>query len=710
MKKLIIAEKPSVAKDIAKVLNCANRKDGYIEGSNYIVTWAIGHLVFLCKPEEYDIKYKNWTLNALPIIPKKIKLKPNPRTLKQYKIVKELLNDSDVEEIICATDAGREGELIFRYIYELTKCKKPFKRLWISSLTEEAIKEGFANLKEGKVYDPLYYSARSRSESDWLVGINASRAYSIKYNNLLPIGRVQTPTLKIIVDRDMEIENFVAKDYWEVKADFHVYNGIWIDLETNDSKIDNVNKAESIKSKIIGKEGKVTDFQKKKVVRKPPLLYDLTELQRDANKKYGYTAKKTLDIAQGLYEKRKLTSYPRTDSRYLSKDLIPKLKNLIKKLALEGYGKYTDKLEKLDQLQINSRIVNDKKVSDHHAIIPTEKRAVLDKLSAEERNIYDIIVRRFISVFYEDYEYFTITIITNVEEENFKSKEQEIINQGWRLLYNETEKSTSSSLLVDIKKGNISVVKDAHVEKKQTKAPERYNEALLLGAMENAGRFTNDEELREQLKAGGIGTPATRASIIERIIKVEYVKRQGKNLISTEKGRKLIEVVSDELSSPEMTGRWEKALDKIAKDQLDSKKFMEGIQRFVKFITDDVIKNTKKVEFKTNNSQKSKDKKTYTRNFLGRCPACKVGEVMEGPKNFYCKEYKNGCKFGLFKDDILMKKFKKKITKTMVSQLIKNNAVIVKGMTSPKTQGKFDGKIRLKKQDNGYWGWEFIIE
>jgi len=390
MKKLIIAEKPSVAKDIAKVLNCKGKKDGYIEGEDYIVTWAIGHLVILCNPEEYDIQYKKWALNNLPILPEKIKLKPNTKTYKQYQIVKGLLNSSNVNEVICATDAGREGELIFRYLYELANCRKPFKRLWISSLTEEAINEGFANLKDGKIYDPLYYSAKCRSESDWLVGINGSRAYSIKYNSLLPIGRVQTPTLKIIVDRDLDIDNFNPMDYWEVKANFQEYNGIWIDLNLKESKIDHIEKAELIKNKVLGKEGKVTDCQKKKVVKKPPLLYDLTELQRDANKRYGYTAQRTLDIAQALYEKRKAITYPRTDSRYLSKDLVPKFKALIKKVGLEGYKEYTDILEKLDKLPVTSRIVNDRKVSDHHAIIPTEKRANLDRFTDEEKNIYDI--------------------------------------------------------------------------------------------------------------------------------------------------------------------------------------------------------------------------------------------------------------------------------------------------------------------------------
>lgn len=597
MKKLVIAEKPSVAKDIAKILGCKIKQDGYIEGENYIVTWAIGHLVILCDPEEYDIKYKKWAFQNLPIMPEKIKLKPNPKTYKQYIVVKDLLLDKQVGEVICATDAGREGELIFRYIYELTGCKKPFKRLWISSLTEEAIKEGFANLKDGKNYDSLYHSARCRSESDWLVGMNGSRAYSIKYNSLLPIGRVQTPTLKMIVDRDNEIDDFTPRDYWEVKADFEVYSGTWIDLETKETKIDTKLEAERIRDKVLHKEGKVVDFQKKKVVKKPPLLYDLTELQRDANKRFGYTAQNTLNIAQGLYEKRKVITYPRTDSRYLTKDLIPKLKSLIKKVGEEGYKEYTTPLEKLEKLPTSTRIINDSKVSDHHAIIPTEKKAALDRFTIEEKNIYDLITRRFLSVFYDDYEYFSITLITEVEKENFKSSEQQLIKLGWRTLYTDSEKDCEVNVLKSIKNGYMVLVKDAELEAKQTKPPERYNEASMLGAMENAGRFVEDEELREQLKGSGIGTPATRASIIERIIAVEYVKRSGKSLISTEKGKKLIKVASEELSSPEMTGKWERALDKIAKGQLDPQRFTDGISRFTIYIVQSVMKSTVNVHF-----------------------------------------------------------------------------------------------------------------
>lgn len=712
MKKLVIAEKPSVAKDIAKILNCKIRNDGYLEGDKYIITWAIGHLVILPDPGEYDIRYKKWNLKDLPIIPQNMKLKPNPKTYKQYQVVNKLFKSPQIDEIICATDAGREGELIFRYIYELSKCKKPFKRLWISSLTSDAIKEGFSNLKDGKAYDPLYYSAKCRSESDWLVGINGSRAYSIKYNSLLSIGRVQTPTLKIIVDRDLNIDNFNPVDYWEVKAEFNDYNGTWIDLKTKESKIDTSVKAEAIKNKVLGKEGKVTEFNRKKVVKKPPLLYDLTELQRDSNKKYGYTAKKTLDIAQNLYERKKAITYPRTDSSYLSKDLIPKLKNLIKKVGSEGYKKYSAKLEKLDKLPINSRIINDNKVSDHHAIIPTEKKVNIDKFSIEERNIYDLIVRRFLAVFYENYEYFSINIITNVEDENFKSNEQQIINEGWKIIYKDSDKSINTTGLINIKKGYKSFVNNAEIEKKQTRPPDRYNEASLLSSMEHAGKFIENDELSEQLKGSGIGTPATRAAIIERIINVGYVKREGKKLISTDKGKKLISVASDELASPELTGKWEKALDKIAKGNLNPQKFMAGIYRFTKFIVEDVIENTDKVVFESYNSKKGRgsNKSSYDNKPLGICPACKVGEVMEGRKNFYCSDYKKGCNFGLFKEDILMKKFKKKMTKTTVSKLIKNNPVIIKGMVSPKNNNKFDGKIRLKKSSNGYWGWEFVSE
>ncbi len=709
MKRLVIAEKPSVAKDIAKVLNCKEKREGYIEGTDYIITWAIGHLVILCDPEEYDIRYKKWDFNTLPIIPDKIKLKPNPKTYKQYQIVKALMLSSQIDEIICATDAGREGELIFRYIYELAKCRKPFQRLWISSLTDEGIRTGFEHLKDGKAYDALYYSAKCRSESDWLVGINGSRAYSIQYGSLLPIGRVQTPTLKIIVDRDLEIDDFVPKDYWEVKADFGNYSGIWIDLEKNESKIDSIQKAEDIKNKVLLKEGLVTDFQKKKVVKKPPFLYDLTELQRDANKKFGYTAQRTLDIAQSLYEKRKAITYPRTDSRFLTKDIIPKLKSLINKIGLEGYKEFTSILEKLEKLPVNPRIINDRKVTDHHAIIPTEKKIDLNKFSEEEKNIYDLIARRFLAVFYPDYEYFSIVMITHVAGEDFKSNEQQTIHLGWKLLYSDKEVETKESTLIHIKKGSSSTLKSAEIEQKQTKPPARYNEALLLDSMENAGKFIEDEELKEQLKSSGIGTPATRASIIERIISVGYVERKGKNLISTEKGRKLIQITSQELSSPELTGKWEKALDKIAKGNMNPQRFMEGIGRFTKFIIEDVQKNTKNVVFEgysKNRGKKSSGTSSYN-SPIGICPACKVGKVLEGPKNFYCSEYKQGCKFGIFKEDILMKKFKKKMTKTMVSKLITNQVVTVKGMVSPKTNGKFDGNICLKQSSNGYWGWEF---
>ncbi|MFT9497707.1 DNA topoisomerase III [Anaerosolibacter sp.] len=708
MKSLVIAEKPSVARDIAKVLGCKTKGDGYLEGNNYIVTWAIGHLVTLCEPEDYDMTYKAWSMKTLPILPEEMKLKPIRTTYKQYTILKSLLGDKTVDTVICATDAGREGELIFRYIYQLCHCKKPIKRLWISSLTDEAIQEGFRNLKDGKEYDRLYHSARSRSESDWLVGMNATRAYTIKYKDLLTIGRVQTPTLALLVNRENEIQHFIPKDYWELKCYFDGYQGIWFDRETKETKIDLEERAESLKAKVEGKEGIVTDIETKKVVKKPPLLYDLTELQRDANKRYGYTAEQTLNIAQSLYEKRKAITYPRTDSRYLSKDIIKSLRGKIQNLKDTKYGEYTTDLLKLEKLPITKRIVDDSKVSDHHAIIPTDKKTDIGKLTPEEKNIFYLVVIRFLAVFYPDYIYNSTTVITEVEGEPFKTTGQMVVQMGWRTLEQDDEEKEPN--IPQVKKKQQVSVNEVKLDKKQTQPPKRYNESMLLSAMENAGKFVEDEELKEQLKEGGIGTPATRASIIERLIKVGYVTREGKNLVPTDKGIKLIALVPKELSSPEMTGKWERALNKIAQGKMDRERFMEGIRNFTIFLVRDAYERQTNLQFekqKRKGSPKSETTENRTVETLGPCPACQQGNVLEGNKSYYCSRYKEGCKFGLFKDDKLMAKYKKKMTKTTVKQLITKGETVMKGMISPKTQKKFDGKIKIKALDTGYWGWYF---
>jgi DNA topoisomerase-3 len=578
-KVLVIAEKPSVARDIGKVLGCNKKGDGFLIGDKYIVTWAVGHLVTLFEPEEYDLKYKKWRFDTLPIIPETMKIKPIDATKKQFEIIKRLMEDERIDSLICATDAGREGELIFRYTYEAAFCTKPFKRLWISSMTDEAIKEGFEKLKEGREYDNLFYSAKCRSEADWLVGMNASRAYTLKYNALLSIGRVQTPTLAILVKRQKEIENFVPQDYFEVNAIFYNYKGTFIDKETNETKILEKTLAEALLEKIKDKTGKVLKIENEKKKQVPPLLYDLTELQRDGNKKFGFSAQKTLNLVQDLYEKRKLVTYPRTDSRYLSKDMVNKIQSTLNKVAVEPYLEYVKYVKALQKLPITKRIIDDSKVTDHHAIIPTDVTPNLKLLSQDELKIYDLIVRRFISVFYPNYEFTLTKITTEVEGENFITKGKTILNLGWMELYkNDNKKSEDEDELPKLKKGEEVKVIDGEIVQKKTKPPSAYNEASLLSAMENAGRFVEDEDIKEQLKEGGLGTPATRAAIIERLINVGYITRKGKSLLPAEKGMKLIEIVPEELKSPETTGKWEKGLTSISKGKLGQDRFMESLE------------------------------------------------------------------------------------------------------------------------------------
>ncbi len=709
MKELVIAEKPSVGRDIAKVLGCSRKGDGFLEGDKYVVSWAIGHLVTLCEPEDYDLKLKQWNAKTLPVLPEQMKLKPVKKTYKQYNILKNLMHRKDIESIICATDAGREGELIFRYIYSAANCSKSVKRLWISSLTSEAIKEGFENLKDGNAFNDLYISARCRSESDWLVGINATRAYTVKYKNLFSIGRVQTPTLAIIVQREKEISKFEPKDYWELKCTFSKYEGLWIDTEKKDSKLWSEKTALEIIEKIKGHLGYVIDCEKKKIKKKPPLLYDLTELQRDANKKYGFTADRTLKIAQSLYEKRKAITYPRTDSKYLSNDLIKTLKTKIANLKTTELGQYCNYLLDMPKLPITKRVFDNSKVSDHHAIIPTDKKIDINKLSVDEKKIFYLIASKFLAVFYPDYIYESTTIYTEVNGENFKTQGQMVLQLGWRTVLSSNDDTEKP--IPKVKVGEELEVKGHELIKKQTQPPKRFTESMLLSAMEHAGKMVDDDEIKEQMKDSGIGTPATRASIIERLIQVEYIVREGKTLVPTEKGKSIIELVPQELSSPEMTGKWERALNFIAKGKMDYTKFMEGIRRFTIFLVTDVSKRSNNVVIPTKGEQKKKGYSSKNKQeALGTCPVCKIGKVIEGSKNFYCSNYKNGCKFGLFKNDKLMARYKKKITKTIVKQLIQTGTATVSSMISPNNGGKFTGKIKLKELNTGYWGWEFDFE
>ena len=610
MKKLIVAEKPSVAKDIARVLGVKTRAEGYLYGEEYVVTWAIGHLVSLCEPGEVDERWQKWNMADLPMLPANIPLKALPATRQQYEIVKKLMNSRKIDSIICATDSAREGELIFRYIYQLAGCDKPVERLWISSMTDAAIRQGFAELRSASAYDALYESARCRSVADWLVGMNASRAFSLKYNAHLSIGRVQTPTLNLIVKRDLEIENFVPQDYWEVKANFGDYDGLWINPETKETRATAKEQAERVKAET-QKQSAVVEESEAEIKRlPPPQLFDLTTLQREANRKYGYSADKTLKLAQALYERHKLLTYPRTDSRYLPDDMAPKVQKTLQKLP-EPYAAFVSAPEMNPQMHAR-RFYDNSKISDHHAIVPTEKVPNLSSLAPDEKNIYDMVVRRLIAAHYPAYEYEAAKIITRVGEHRFKSTGSSPVREGWKALYRSDKPEKGEVLLPRLEQGATRRVEKVSVKANKTKPPQPHTDASILKMMENAGRDIEDEALREQMKDSGLGTPATRAAIIERLIQVGYARRSGKSLVSTEKGRKLIAVVPEQISSAVTTGKWEKALSAMAGFSdpelrgAKSARFLDGINKFSVFLVDAARSASPAVRFENEFPQKRK--------------------------------------------------------------------------------------------------------
>ncbi|MCL2189588.1 MAG: DNA topoisomerase 3 [Defluviitaleaceae bacterium] len=606
MHTVIIAEKPSVGRDIARVLNCKGKGDGYLYGEGYVISWAIGHLATLCEPEDYNPALKKWRMADLPIIPQEMALKPIAKTEKQLQLLARLLNDDKAEKIICATDSGREGELIFRYIYQWAKCTKPVQRLWISSLTDTAIRKGLDTMKTGTEYDNLFASARCRAEADWLVGMNATRAFTLRRNELLPMGRVQTPTLAILVQRQKEIEAFDAKEYFEVEAQFTKgdasYTGMWFNpkAEENKSRLYEKDAAEALAAAVKGQAGIIESIETAEKRVPAPQLFDLTELQRECNRKLNLSAQKTLSIAQSLYEKHKMITYPRTDSRYLSNDMVPKLKTVLENQVHAPYTDFAAPLLTPDKLPVTGRMVNDAKVIDHHAIIPTGSKKPLSALSTEERAVYDRILRNFIAAFYPAHVYDVTTVVTQVQQSGFEkpdfaengiffeSKGRMDKELGWTALYShektgEKEKDAEPALPV-MTKGDAFSVTEATALKKKTTPPKPYTEATLLSAMENAGRFVEDEALKEALKASGLGTPATRAAMIEKLISSKYIERKKKNLVPTEKGMKLIAIVPPELRSPETTGKWERGLTRIANGELDAGKFMESIKRYIHYL------------------------------------------------------------------------------------------------------------------------------
>ncbi|MCS7461054.1 DNA topoisomerase 3, partial [Paenibacillus doosanensis] len=605
MKTLIIAEKPDMGRNIAAAIDPkAKNHRTYIEGEQYIITWAIGHLIGLAEPDAYDDKYKKWNFNDLPIIPGTFKLVPNYKTKDQLKVIAELAKRS--KELVNACDAGREGQHIFSLIQRHLKLRHPVKRLWISDLTPETIRRGFAELKEGSEYDNLTKAARARSEADWLIGMNGSRAFTTKHNELLSVGRVQTPVLAILYDRQKEIEAFRSSKFYEVEALFRQgeteYKGLW-----QGERLIDPDKAAALAAKLKGKPGVIASYEVKDTKEYPFRLYDLTLLQREANAKYGYSAKKTLDIAQSLYEKHKVISYPRTNSNYVTEQNIAEMHRSLDQLRGTSYGDLAEQADKRLVHKNNRAVCNPAKVEDHHAILPTHKKA--GGLSADEQNVYDLIVRRFLSHFYPAAEYKVHTVLTEVERETFKSTIKQLLSLGWKVIYEdqkkeqakrksktdkegeeEPEEEISTPFSLNAKEG-VLCAKTAAKEK-ETQPPKAYTEGTLLKAMEGAGKQVEDEELRDAMKDSGLGTPATRASVIERLKQVGYIVMQGKRIVITQKGRTAVELIRgagvDLLTSPEMTGHWERRLNEIARGLASDEAFMANVKKFTNLIVDKV--------------------------------------------------------------------------------------------------------------------------
>lgn len=651
MATLVVAEKPSVARDIARVLGAKGRGEGYLSGGDYIVTWAVGHLVTLKEPEEIDERFKRWRREDLPILPDEIPLKVIPKTRPQYKVVKALMNGPEIARIVCATDSGREGELIFRYIYEMAKCTRPVDRLWISSMTDEAIREGFSRLMPDSAYDALYLSARCRAQADWLVGMNLSRAFTLRYDVLLSVGRVQTPTLQMLVARRREIDAFVPENYFIVQADFGDYRGTWFDpARGGEKRIESAERAEQIAAKTRGDAGTVTECKSEQRRELPPLLYDLTSLQRDANTALGFTASRTLKAAQNLYEKHKLITYPRTDSRYLPHDMAGKAAQALRALPA-AYAPLTARLP--EKLPMSRRVFDDAKISDHHAIVPTGRRTDAGALPADEGKLYDLVCRRLIAAFYPAYEYDALRVVTQVGENAFLSTGRAVTQSGWKDVYRdqqpkkkkgEEEEAPLPALAV----GDARTARRATVKEEKTKPPREHTDASILREMENAGRRVEDEELRESMKDSGLGTPATRAAILERLIDVGYAARKGRTLTATPKGMRLIEAVPESIASPETTGRWERELARIARGEADGTRFMEGIARLTRTMTQYAASGAPDVAFEPE-ARRGKGRKGQ-KDLKIPCPLCGQGTVTENSRAFGCSRWREGCGFTVWKD------------------------------------------------------------
>jgi DNA topoisomerase III len=705
---LVIAEKPSVGRDLARVLpGPFQKQEGYLEGPEHVITWAVGHLVQLAEPDEYDDKFKKWRMADLPIVPPKFKLVVrDERSKKQMNVVKRQLGRDDVELVVNACDAGREGELIFAYLYEKAGAKKPVKRLWLSSMTKTAIEEAFSHLRPGEELRSLQDAARSRSEADWIVGMNATRAATIRlrssFDGAVSLGRVQTPTLAILARREEEIRAFKPEPYWIVDASFAAsgerrYEGRY--HAGAKPRIATADEAAAIVAACTGAPGAITKLEKSERRERAPLLYDLTSLQRDANGRFGFSARRTLGAAQRLYEEHKALTYPRTSSRYLPSDMIPEIKPIA---GLVGerreYAAGSRYVTGLDMLPLG-RVVNDEKVTDHHAIIPTRASHPVDKMDEDDRRIYDLVVRRFLAVFHPEAVFENTRVETEVAGHVFRTRGKVMLVPGWRGVYGEladAERSVSEEdegreqQLPKLDQGETVETRDVRSEEKETKPPRRYSEGSLLAAMETAGKLVEEEELREAMKDSGIGTPATRAAIIERLLQVGYVERDARALVVTEKGLNVVRLLDGHpLTSPSLTGDWEHRLARIETGDDSRKAFMGDIVKFAESTVGELDTRLKDVRIPRAN--------------LGPCPVC-GHDIVENRKGYSCWSREDpGCGFVIWKS-----KAGKTLTAAVVRELIRTGRT-EKPVTGFKGRSgrSFRARLALEQTEEGRWRVEF---
>lgn len=729
-KTLIIAEKPSVGTDLANALPGAFKKHGsknagYLESDEYVIAWAVGHLVTLAEPEDYDEKLKRWKFDDLPIVPEQFKLKPrDAKSTKQLNVLHKLLVREDVDQVINACDAGREGELIFAYIFGTVDWgegnePKPVERLWISSMTKKAIKDGFEELRPAEQLASLEDAARSRSEADWLVGMNATRAATLRgrawVGGVVSLGRVQTPTLALMVKREREIQAFTPEPYWLVHGTFESpsragYTGLWYsteleekqETERDQSRIKKEAQANGIVEAVSGAEGTIVKAERKKQTERAPLLYDLTSLQREANSRFGFSARRTLSAAQSLYESKKALTYPRTSSRYISGDMVPQLVPIAETLLpFREYGEFAQNVIDLfgsgSEVPL-SRIVNDERVDDHHAIIPTDVEHDTSEYSEDEQKIFDLVVKRFLAVFHPPAKYARTLVVTQVEDEHFRTRGKITVEAGWRAIYGvepdepkaQDEDSKEGGELPELEEGMKVGCAEATLEAKETKPPPRYNEATLLSAMETAGKFVDEDELREAMKAGGLGTPATRAEIIETLIRREYIERGGRELMPTPKGLQVVNMLDGHaLTRPDLTGEWEHRLLEIEQGSGDRQGFIDGIAAFAKETVDRI---------EALDAEKLRPERVE----LGPCPRCgdETGEIIkENSKAYGCTSWKNreetGCGFVVWK-----RVAGRTITPELARQLLENGKTkeVVSGFRS-KAGKPFRARLVLNDED-----------